>query len=183
MFTETLCSLDTGYYADTVEWCPVEGCEELIACGTYQLLEQSHRDTKLASASSNNTRVGNVQLYRLVETKQRFVLKVLDHFLLKENFLTKPRNAVPTALCRVQITPKTSTNIMRYLYSRGPGRQVCLVLLLLTNQLAGFPALISFRFAYFCHAFPVNKYPRNSPARTSQFGVLDNKSLIRRFVV
>ena len=29
---------------------------------------------------------------------------------------------------------------------------------------------------------PVNKYPRNSLARTYQFGVLDNKSLIRRFV-
>ena len=25
---------------------------------------------------------------------------------------------------------------------------------------------IPFRFAYFCHAFPVNKYPRNSPALT-----------------
>ena len=34
-----------------------------------------------------------------------------------------------------------------------------------------------------CHAFPVNKCPRNSPARTQQFAVLDNKSLIRRFVV
>ena len=30
----------------------------------------------------------------------------------------------PTSLCRVQITPKTSTNITRYLYSRGPDRQV-----------------------------------------------------------
>ena len=30
----------------------------------------------------------------------------------------------PTAPCRVQITPKTSTNITRYLYSRGPVRQV-----------------------------------------------------------
>ena len=47
-----------------------------------------------------------------------------------------------------------------------PRKPVCLVLLLLTNQLAGFPAPILFRFAYFCHAFPVNKYLRNSPART-----------------
>ena len=54
---------------------------------------------------------------------------------------------------RVQITPKTSTNITPYLYSRGPVRQVCL---LLTNQSAGFPAPILFRFAYFCHAFSVN---------------------------
>ena len=30
----------------------------------------------------------------------------------------------PTSLRRVQITPKTSTNITRYLYSRGPVRQV-----------------------------------------------------------
>ena len=30
----------------------------------------------------------------------------------------------PTSLCRVQITLKTSTNITRYLYSRGPVRQV-----------------------------------------------------------
>ena len=29
-----------------------------------------------------------------------------------------------TALRRVQIAPKTSTNITRYLYSRGPVRQV-----------------------------------------------------------
>ena len=43
-------------------------------------------------------------------------------------------------------------------------KPVCLVLLLLTNQLAGFLAPIPFRFGFFCHAFPVNKYPRNSPA-------------------
>ena len=30
----------------------------------------------------------------------------------------------PTAFRRGQITPKTSTNITRYLYSRGPVRQV-----------------------------------------------------------
>ena len=53
----------------------------------------------------------------------------------------------------------------------------------LTNQLASFPEPIPFRFTYFYRAFPVNKYPRNSLARTYQFGVLDNKSLIRRFVV
>ena len=37
---------------------------------------------------------------------------------------------------------------------------------------------IPFLFAFFYHAFPVNKYPR-----INQFGVLDNKSLVRRFVV
>ena len=37
-------------------------------------------------------------------------------------------------------------------------KPVCLVLLLLANQLAGFPAPISFRFAYLCHAFPVRVF-------------------------
>ena len=63
----------------------------------------------------------------------------------------------PTALRRVQVTLETSTNITRYLYSRGPVRQVCL---LLTNQLGGFPTPTAFHFAYFCHAFLVNKFPR-----------------------
>ena len=51
----------------------------------------------------------------------------------------------PTPPCRVQITPKTSTNITRYLHSRGPVRQACL---LLTNQLAGFPAPILWGFLF-----------------------------------
>ena len=50
----------------------------------------------------------------------------------------------PTAARRVQITPKTSTNITRYLHSRGPVRQVCL---LLTNQLTGFRFLRQIRSA------------------------------------
>ena len=50
----------------------------------------------------------------------------------------------PTAARRVQITPKTSTNITWYLHSRGPVRQVCL---LLTNQLTGFRFLRKIRSA------------------------------------
>ena len=65
-------------------------------------------------------------------------------FARKLHIFTRKNNMFyyPTALHRVQITPKTSTNITRYLYSRGPVKQVCLVLL------AGFPAPIPFRFAY-----------------------------------
>ena len=69
----------------------------------------------------------------------------------------------PTALRRVQITPQSDIctpedRLDRFACSPAvDGR---------------FPAPIPFRFAYFCHAFPVNK-----------FGELANKSLIRRFVV
>lgn len=30
-------AVDTELTADSVEWCPVEGCQHLMACGTYQL--------------------------------------------------------------------------------------------------------------------------------------------------
>lgn len=82
MCTKTLCSLDTGYHADTVEWCPVGGFESYLVCGTYQLLEKSERDEENPPSSpdqeknlcsSSSVRVGNVQLYYLDETLGRFV--------------------------------------------------------------------------------------------------------------
>ncbi|KAK2506503.1 hypothetical protein MC885_019345 [Smutsia gigantea] len=30
-------AVDTEYTADAVEWCPLDGCRHLLACGTYQL--------------------------------------------------------------------------------------------------------------------------------------------------
>ena len=77
MCTRTLCSLDTGYYADTVEWCPVKGFESYLVCGTYQLLEKNDRDDNCAPcpeecSSVGNVRVGNLQLYCLDETFERF---------------------------------------------------------------------------------------------------------------
>lgn len=30
-------AVDTEFTADSVEWCPLEGCRHLLACGTYQL--------------------------------------------------------------------------------------------------------------------------------------------------
>ena len=68
MCSRTLFSLDTGYYADTVEWCPIKGFETYIVCGTYQLLEKKSTSD---SQSNSNIRVGNVQLYCLDETLQR----------------------------------------------------------------------------------------------------------------
>lgn len=68
MRPRTLCSLDTGYYADTVEWCPIKGFETYLVCGTYQLLEKMSTSD---SQSDSNIRVGNVQLYCLDETLQR----------------------------------------------------------------------------------------------------------------
>ncbi|KAJ7362022.1 Diphthine methyltransferase [Desmophyllum pertusum] len=77
MCTKTLCSIDTGYYADTVEWCPVEGFEDYLVCGTYQLLERNNRDDGPEATCSEecssvgNERIGNVQLYCHDETLGR----------------------------------------------------------------------------------------------------------------
>ena len=103
----------------------------------------------------------------LVIFKAQYDLVYNSRKLKKTSFFICINNTFyyPTALRRVQITPKTSTNITRYLYCREPVRQVFLVLLLLTNQLAGFPAPIPFHFAYFCHAFrEIRAHGRNNLA-------------------
>lgn len=76
---KTLCTVDTGYYADTVEWCPLQGFESYLICGTYQLLERTDQENDcLASScppqaikSKGDVRVGNVQLYHFDGTLGR----------------------------------------------------------------------------------------------------------------
>lgn len=34
---QLLQAVDTEHTADSVEWCPLQGCRRLLACGTYQL--------------------------------------------------------------------------------------------------------------------------------------------------
>jgi len=74
--TKTLCSLDTGYYADTVEWCPVESFQDYLVCGTYQLFEKNDEHNESTPcpeecSSTGNERLGNVQLYCLDKTLGR----------------------------------------------------------------------------------------------------------------
>lgn len=54
---ETLHTFDTEYSADSVEWCPVDGCEDYFVVGTYQLEEKDE------DVSSNNTRKGRIYLF------------------------------------------------------------------------------------------------------------------------
>ena len=37
----SLQTVDTQLYADSVEWCPFDGLQHILLCGTYQLLETS----------------------------------------------------------------------------------------------------------------------------------------------
>ena len=51
--TQLTPAVDTVLTADTVEWCPTPGLEEVLACGTYQLNEHEN----------GNTRVGSLALF------------------------------------------------------------------------------------------------------------------------
>jgi hypothetical protein len=46
--------VDTLLTADSVEWCPVSGLQEILACGTYQLNQ----------GETGSTRLGSLQLFR-----------------------------------------------------------------------------------------------------------------------
>ncbi|XP_056679145.1 patatin-like phospholipase domain-containing protein 7 isoform X11 [Monodelphis domestica] len=89
---ETVQVIDTEYSADTVEWCPLEGWRNLLACGTYQLqtlepkvqksetfLEQKPKDDKpeeqqretglvnMDEAMEPQVRMGRLYLYSFNE--------------------------------------------------------------------------------------------------------------------
>ncbi|XP_014213614.1 diphthine methyltransferase [Copidosoma floridanum] len=64
---QTLETFDTKYSADSVEWCPAEGYEDIFVCGTYQLETQE-------------TRVGRIYLFQIVKAEEDQVsLKLLQH--------------------------------------------------------------------------------------------------------
>ncbi|GFO06777.1 WD repeat domain 85 [Plakobranchus ocellatus] len=62
--------IDTGLNADTVEWCPFDGFENLLLCGTYKLYEETNNAQKVHEQASlpehsQQTRIGKVSVYRL----------------------------------------------------------------------------------------------------------------------
>lgn len=72
-------TFDTEYSADSVEWCRVDGYEDLFAVGTYQLEEKD------ATVSANNVRKGRIYLFKydsegdeLVKTQQIETDAILD---------------------------------------------------------------------------------------------------------
>nr|XP_022317905.1 diphthine methyltransferase-like isoform X1 [Crassostrea virginica] len=65
-------AVDTGFYADSVEWCPHIGYHDVLLCGTYQLDKDHKEQDKKEDRSKPQTRRGNVQVYR-VQEDQRFV--------------------------------------------------------------------------------------------------------------
>uniref|UniRef100_A0A8C5L6U6 methylated diphthine methylhydrolase n=1 Tax=Jaculus jaculus TaxID=51337 RepID=A0A8C5L6U6_JACJA len=85
--SRVLCGLqavDTELTVDSVEWCPLEGCRRLLACGTYQL--RAAEDQAGLNADGPQVRLGRLYLYSfsdnaadpLAEVQRRDTDAILD---------------------------------------------------------------------------------------------------------
>ncbi|KAL3876176.1 hypothetical protein ACJMK2_034047 [Sinanodonta woodiana] len=70
----TLQTLDTEYCADATEWCPIDGFQDILLCGTYQLQERedscaaderSENDEVIVDVPRKQVRVGRLYIYQL----------------------------------------------------------------------------------------------------------------------
>ncbi|XP_076312134.1 diphthine methyltransferase [Tachypleus tridentatus] len=77
-FPITIWETDVGYYADSVEWCPVNPYQNLLLCGMYQL-EEDKSVTESAGFNSQ-TRVGCLQLFQLTQDDTCFLQYKLQTF-------------------------------------------------------------------------------------------------------
>ncbi|XP_036863420.2 diphthine methyltransferase isoform X1 [Manis javanica] len=85
-------AVDTEYTADSVEWCPLDGCRHLLACGTYQLRKPGDQPAGPGSKGELDVdepqiRLGRLYLYSfsedsaacpLVEIQRRDTSAILD---------------------------------------------------------------------------------------------------------
>ena len=54
MTTTVHTTIDTVYNADSAEWCPVEGFQDLLLCGTYQLEENDTQKVSFVLKKQRN---------------------------------------------------------------------------------------------------------------------------------
>lgn len=98
---QTLCSYDTIYSADSVEWCPIEPYQNIFICGTYQL----NKDTE---AEVQNKREGYLYLFtfnqsNLLRLQRLDIPAVLDSKWCHVKVSSKILLAVATAAGEVTI--------------------------------------------------------------------------------
>lgn len=77
---QLLCSLDTEFSADSVEWCPIQEFHNIFVCGTYKL------ETQLTS-SDNST---NIKCQTRTGRLYLFVCQNEEPYLLKKQLIEMP---------------------------------------------------------------------------------------------
>lgn len=55
--------IDTDYPADSVEFCPAQGYQNILACGTYRLVEEPDGES---SQNCHRKRLGKCILYKVL---------------------------------------------------------------------------------------------------------------------
>ncbi|KAI9632499.1 WD40-repeat-containing domain protein, partial [Dioszegia hungarica] len=79
----SLCSFDTGYSADCIEFCPHEGFEHIFVCGTYQVLEpaaavpvgrddEDEEEEEEDAAPRQTQRTGRLLLFKVDQDQSTF---------------------------------------------------------------------------------------------------------------
>lgn len=72
-------SFDTEFPADSVEFCPYQGRQNIVVCGTYKLLKDDENDREQNVEVSNlQRRVGNCLVMQIIQDGESEILYVLS---------------------------------------------------------------------------------------------------------
>ncbi|CAG8668549.1 6395_t:CDS:10, partial [Racocetra persica] len=83
----SLCSLDTEYSADSVEFCPFEDYSQFLVCGTYQLADSEVKHTEYVHedqeyndnvSSQPKRRLGRLLLYQIMNNECSVVMNKIQ---------------------------------------------------------------------------------------------------------
>ncbi|XP_035432929.2 diphthine methyltransferase isoform X1 [Spodoptera frugiperda] len=101
---------DTGYSADSVEWCPVEPYQDVLVCGTYQL-----DNTAEGNTASKQTRLGKIYLFVVNENTAELApvhsidtSGILDQKWCYHKLQNRPTLAVVTSVGTLQLYQLTN---------------------------------------------------------------------------
>ncbi|XP_069871289.1 diphthine methyltransferase isoform X5 [Dipodomys merriami] len=102
-------AVDTELTADAVEWCPLDGCQRLLVCGTYQLCRPEALLAGPGAQGGPQVRSGCLYLYSfnedssgtpLVEVQRRDTSAILD---MKCRRAVTPYSQYPALLWRSRV--------------------------------------------------------------------------------
>ncbi|XP_034935235.1 diphthine methyltransferase [Chelonus insularis] len=73
----TLETFDTQFSADSVEWCPIEGFQDIFICGTYQLSPENEKSETVIDTKPQ-IRLGKIFLFQVIKVGKLKLLQELE---------------------------------------------------------------------------------------------------------